>query len=149
MQNFEITPYVGVGDLKFGMTRENIHGILGKPSSKKKSRFSFEETDYWMDNKLQLTFSDAVGTLVEVSLYPGIEDIQLNGIKVFEEPGPSVYSNFCKLDSAVRQTVGVTIFFTYGVAMTGFLNTDDDQKSITAFSTDRWNINDPELKIIL
>jgi outer membrane protein assembly factor BamE (lipoprotein component of BamABCDE complex) len=146
MQNLEITPYVGVGALKFGMTRATVHSILGNPSSTKKSRFSIEETDYWMNNKLQLTFTDAGGLLLEVSLYPGLKGVQLNGVKVLEEPGLGVFSNFCKLDNTVRQTVGVTIFFTYGVAMTGFLNTDDDQKSITAFSTNRWNINDPELK---
>jgi outer membrane protein assembly factor BamE (lipoprotein component of BamABCDE complex) len=146
MKNFEITPYVGVGALKFGMTRANTRSILGEPSSTKKSRFSVEVTDYWMENRLQLTFADANGVLLEVSLYPGLENVQLHGVKVFEESGFSVFSNFCKIDNAVRQTVGVTIFFTYGVAMTGFLNEDDDQKSITAFSTDRWSINDPELK---
>jgi hypothetical protein len=146
MKNFKIEPYIGVGDLKFGITRADSYVILGMPVSSKKSRFSNEITDYWMENNLQLTFTDLKGLLVEISLYPDLKDAQLDGIKIFTEPGLNVFTEFCKRDNKVRETVGITIFFSYGVAMTGFLNSEDDQKSITAFAAERWNINDPELK---
>lgn len=144
--DFEIKPYVGVGAIKFGINRADAHVILGTPISCKKSRFSAEITDHWMESSLRLTFTHLKGYLVEISLYPFIKDVQLDDIKVFIEPGLNVFTEFCRRDSEIRQTVGITIFFSYGVAMTGFLTGDDNQKSITAFAEKRWNVDDPELK---
>ncbi len=146
MRNYIVKPYVGIGDVQFGMARSDIHRILGLPSRSKKSRFSDEVTDFWCDNGLQLVFSSDSGQLLEISLYPNLQETEINGIKVFNEPGRQVYNNLCKADGDPRETVGVVILFSYGVAITGFLNADDDQKSITAFNAGRWNKDDKSLK---
>lgn len=148
MKNYFITPYVGVDSLKFGMKRADVYTILGTPQHTKKSRFSNELTDYWSDNGLQLTFSGIDGHLLEISLYPNLPNVELKEIKLFEEPGRQAYEKLCDSDGDPRETVGVTIFFKYGLATTGFLNEDDDQKSVTAFAAGRWDKNDPNLKPI-
>jgi hypothetical protein len=50
MQDYVITPYLGIGPLKFRMSRVEIHKILGDPLSSKRIRFSDESTDFWNDN---------------------------------------------------------------------------------------------------
>jgi hypothetical protein len=149
MNNYIITPYVGVDSLEFGMKRPDTHKILGAPQHTRKSRFSKEVTDYWNDNGLQLTFSETEGELLEISLYPNLPSVELSGFKLFEEPGRQIYKNLCGLDGDPRETVGITILFKYGLAMTGFLNEDADQKSVTAFEAGRWDKKDPKLKPII
>ena len=116
------------------------------PSRSKKSRFSNEIADFWNENGLQLVFGGESGVLFEVSLYPNIQEAELNGIKIFGEPGRQVYNDLCRSDGDPRETVGVVILFSYGLAITGFLNVDDDQKSVTVFSADRWRKSDENLK---
>ncbi len=139
MQNYSITSYVGVGPLKFGMKRTDIHNLLGAPLRTRKSRFSSELTDFWNKNGLQLTFLEADGELVEIGLYPNLPNVDLNGIKLFDEPGNVVMKALRNLDNSPLEKVGVTIFLKLGIAATGFLNEDGDQKSVSVFIRGRWN----------
>ena len=68
MQEHIINSYVGVGALKFGMTRGEVHNILGVPLLTKKCQFFDESTEYWSEKQLQLTFSDTDDGLVEIIL---------------------------------------------------------------------------------
>lgn len=145
MKNFPIYPYKGVGNLKFGMQRTGIHAMLGTPARQKKSRFSDEITDFWNGNGLQLVFSNPEGELVEICLYPNLENVTLEGAKILSESGKSVYDSLCKLDGTPRQTVGVTVLLNLGIAITGFLNDDPDDKSVTVFARGRWREDDPSL----
>lgn len=46
MEKFTVTPLVGFGSVKFGMTREEVRDILGTPSREfKKTKFSKNTTD--------------------------------------------------------------------------------------------------------
>lgn len=139
MQEHIITPYVGVGPLKFGMTRTDAHKILGAPLSSKKSRFSQESTDLWDENGLQLTFSGEDEKLVEISLYPNLPDVEWNGLKLFEVPGVDAFRSLYDLDNAPLTKAGATIFLKLGLAVGGFLHSDESDKSVTAFAKGRWD----------
>lgn len=128
------------------MIRADIHRRLGLPIRSKKSRFSDEVTDFWHENGLQLIFGGEVGQLLEISLYPNLQEVEIDGIKVFDESGRQVFDDLCRRDGDPKETVGVVVLFSYGVTITGFLNADDDQKSIAAFSAGRWNKNDKSLQ---
>jgi hypothetical protein len=43
-------------------------------------------------------------------------------------------------------TVGITVFFKYGIAVSGFQDEDGGGKSITAFREGQWTPEDPFLK---
>lgn len=146
MESYPIYPYVGVGDLKFGMHRAAVHALLGPPIRQKKSRFSDEVTDFWNGNGLQLVFSSPQGKLLEISLYPNLNDVTLDGAEILSAPGRRVYDQLCKADGSSRQTVGVTVLLKLGIAITGFLNDDSDDKSVTAFALGRWSESDPTLE---
>ncbi|WP_343742264.1 hypothetical protein [Herbaspirillum huttiense] len=139
MQEHIIVPYVGVGPLKFGMTREEIYPILGAPLSLKKCRFFDESTEYWSENGLQLTFSDTDGGLVEIGLSPDLPNVQLNGLKLFEVPGWQAFEALHDWDNVPLITAGTTIFLKLGLAAGGFLNDDDADKAIAVFVNGRWD----------
>lgn len=138
MQDYTITSYVGVGPLRFGMRRAEVHNLLGAPPRTRKSRFSSESRDFWFDNGLQLTFSEP-GDLVEIGLYPNLANVEFNGIRLFEESGVAVMKALRGLDSSPLEKVGVTIFLQLGLSVTGFLHDDGNEKSVTAFAKGRWD----------
>ena len=138
MQSHIIIPYVGVGPIEFGMTRIDVHNILGAPSSSKKSRFSDESTDFWDENGLQLTFSGDE-KLLEISLHPNLSDVELNGLKLFAVPGADALKALEALDNAPLTKAGSNIFLKIGLAVEGFLHSDECDKSVTAFAKGRWD----------
>ncbi|ALU88907.1 hypothetical protein Hrubri_1702 [Herbaspirillum rubrisubalbicans M1] len=139
MQEHIIMSYVGVGPLKFGMTREEVHQILGAPLSVEKCRFLEESTEYWSDNGLQLTFSDTGDGLLEIGLSPNLPNVQLNGLKLFEVPGAYAFKVLHDWDDAPLTIAGATIFLKLGLAAGGFLHDDDDDKAIAVFIKGRWD----------
>ncbi|ALU88906.1 hypothetical protein Hrubri_1701 [Herbaspirillum rubrisubalbicans M1] len=139
MQEHIITSYVGVGALKFGMTRDEVHQILGAPLSTKKSRFFDESREYWSENGLQLNFSDVGDGLVEIGLSPNLQNVQLNGLKLFEVPGAYAFKVLHDWDDAPLFKTGTSIFLKLGLAAGGFLYDDDSDKSVTAFARGRWD----------
>ncbi|QJQ00521.1 hypothetical protein C798_09820 [Herbaspirillum rubrisubalbicans Os34] len=139
MQEHIITSYVGVGPLKFGMTRDEVHQILGEPLSVDKSWCSEELTEYWSENGLQLTYSETDERLLEISLYPNLQNVQLNGLKLFEVPGRYAFKVLHDWDDAPLAIAGATIFLKLGLAAGGFLHDDDDDKAIAVFAKGRWD----------
>ncbi|MCP1571851.1 hypothetical protein [Herbaspirillum rubrisubalbicans] len=139
MQEHIIMSYVGVGPLKFGMTRDEVHQILGAPLSVKKSRFFEESREYWSAKRLQLTFSDTGDGLLEIGLSPNLSNVQLNGLKLFEVPGAYAFKVLHDWDDAPIIIAGATIFLKLGLAAGGFLDDDDSDKSVTVFAKGRWD----------
>jgi hypothetical protein len=139
MREHFITSYVGVGPLKFGMTRGEVHNILGVPLLTKKCQFFDESTEYWSEKRLQLTFSDANDGLVEISLYPTLPNVQLNGLKLFEVPGAHAFKVLHDWDDAPLLITGTSVFLKLGLAVSGFLDRDTGGKAVAAFAKGRWD----------
>ncbi|WP_171939920.1 hypothetical protein [Herbaspirillum rubrisubalbicans] len=139
MQEHIITSYGGVGPLKFGMTRDEVHQILGAPLSVKKSRFFEESREYWSAKRLQLTFSDTGDGLLEIGLSPNLPNVQLNGLKLFEVSGTDAFKVLHDWDDAPLARTGTSIFLKLGLAVHGFLEDYDDDKAVAAFAKGRWD----------
>ncbi len=139
MQEHIIMSYVGVGPLKFGMTRGEVHQLLGAPLFTKKSQFFEESREFWSENGLQLTYSETDERLLEISLYPNLQNVQLNGLKLFEVPGRYAFKVLHDWDDAPLAIAGATIFLKLGLAAGGFLHDDDDDKAIAVFAKGRWD----------
>lgn len=139
MREHVITSYVGVGPLKFGMTRDEVHQILGKPQFSKKSRFFEESREFWNDNGLQLTFSETGDGLLEIGLCSNLANVQFNGIKLFEVPGADVFKALHDWDDAPLARTGTSVFLKLGLAVHGFLDDDDSDKAVAAFIKGRWD----------
>ena len=139
MQEHIITSYIGVGPLKFGMTKGEVYTILGEPLSVEKSLFSEESKEFWSENGLQITFSEKGERLLEISLSPNLPDVQLNGLKLFEVAGAYAFRVLHGWDDAPLIRTGATIFLKLGIAAGGFLDDEDSDKSVVAFTKGRWD----------
>jgi hypothetical protein len=145
MISYDIESFQGVGSLRFGMSRFQVQNELGAPIRSRTDRFSPEVTDFWNESGLQLAFSGPDGELVEVSLYPNLPLVRLGSLSLYDGVPKEIYRALCKADGAPRSTVGVTVFLKLGLAVTGFLNEDTDDMSVTAFARGRWDASDPDL----
>lgn len=121
------------------MTRDEVHQLIGNPLSIDKSGGSEELTEYWSNNGLQLTYSEMDETLLEISLYPNLQNVQLNGLNLFEVPGTHAFKLLHDWDNAPLRIFSVSIFLKLGLAVNGFLHDDDGAKSVTAFAKGRWD----------
>ncbi|MEE8875434.1 hypothetical protein [Pseudomonas helleri] len=63
MNNYEISPYVGVGELEFGISPSMAEKILGKPNFSYYDPDTDATTQYWNNNGLQLSFSKKITPL--------------------------------------------------------------------------------------
>jgi hypothetical protein len=145
MSDYTIESFVGVGMLKFGMPRAQVHVLLGNPPRSRKSKFSEGVTDFWNENGLQLAFSDSRGQLREIGLYPNLPKVELGSLNLFDRPGKEVLQKLCELDGSPRITVGVVVLLQLGIAVSGFLVEDGDERSVTAFARGVWQSNNPKL----
>lgn len=146
MDSYPITPFVGVGPIKFGISRAAAHALLGSPNYSKKSRFAPEITDFWQGNGLQLVFLSNPDQLVEVTLNPNLPNVTLGDLRLFDRDGDEVFNELCQRDGDPMECVGVTVFLKLGLSASGFHFENDESKSVTAFAAGRWSSDDPDLK---
>jgi len=149
MEYYEIFPYVGVGDLRFGMSPSAAEVILGKPKLSDFNADTDSTTQYWENNGLQLEFSKNEDKLISISMYSNITNIKIPNITFDWNTSKSTYNALIKSDPSAMKTVGITVFFKHGIAVAGFLGEDNGDKSITAFSKGLWTPEDPCLAQIV
>ncbi|MDX3933954.1 hypothetical protein [Stenotrophomonas sp.] len=144
--SYEILPYVGVGKLRFGMSPSMVATMIGEPQFSCYDTDAGATTQYWHGNGLQLTFLKCSNSLASISMYSNISNVSLPGIALDWSRSKSTYESLMHLDPSAMTTVGITVFFKYGIAVSGFQNEDGGGKSITAFSEGQWTPEDPFLK---
>lgn len=76
MNYYEILPYVGIGNLKFGISPSTAEVILGKPKFSDFNTDTGTTTQYWENNGLQLEFSKDDENLISISMYSNINNIK-------------------------------------------------------------------------
>ena len=143
MNNFEIIPYVSVGDLKFGMSRQAVRAILGSLTSSRNSRFSKKVTEYWLENQLRAVFTSEDGPLSEIVLSRELKDVNLDGSFIFQKDGPTGRAELCAKDGSPKVRSGGIFLFNLGIALAEFDNLEEDQRTITAFDRATWDPSDP------
>lgn len=143
---FFITPYAGAGPIKLGMTRTQLHSLLGPPDSSKKSRFGQKVTDRWLNEDLTITLSNDAGDVVEIGFGSEQSEAEINGVRLFDRAGVDVYRDLSQADGAPREDLGSTVLFRFGMTLSGFLVTEQDDRAVTVFAKGVWDESDPRLK---
>jgi hypothetical protein len=144
---WKIHPYVGFGDLRFGMSRNEVASLIGPPASIDTDADSNSLTEFRLDNGLQAVFDAYTGGLVMVSAYANVPGIELAGKSLDWDNTRALYRELVSLDAArARQSVGITVLFGLGVSFAGFMDRDPGGKSITAFALGQWDEGDPALR---
>lgn len=135
--SLDIRSYVGVGDIKFGMTPREVEGLIG-PASSVTAGFLGERTEYRRDNGLLATYSKE-GGLVELGFSHNIAELQWDGKKLFTLPPDQAMRDLVQNDGKPYETVGFVVLLNLGVTLTGFHDEALAQKAVTVFAKGRWD----------
>jgi len=135
---FDIKPYIGVGDLRFGMDRAKVEQLIGTASRQKKG-FSGETTEYRRDNGLLTTYDSGTNELVEIGFSRNILELQYEDVEIFVEPPKDVFKKLASLDGNPYENVGFIVLLKLGITLTGFHDDDINQRAVTVFTRGRWD----------
>ncbi|RIK70311.1 hypothetical protein DCC62_22850 [candidate division KSB1 bacterium] len=143
--DLEIKTYIGVGNVRFGMKPEEVAKVFGTPDKTTKN-FLKEKIEYRNKSGLVATYSLTDGSLIELGFRPIILSLRFKGIRIFEDPYDEVFKKLLHEDSNPYQSLGIVVLLNLGIALTGFLQEDEDDRSVTIFSKGRWDFLKEELE---
>jgi hypothetical protein len=129
---FEIIPFVGVGELRFGMTPTEIADILGVPLSKDVGRNYYEErVEYRSCADVVVSYDKNSNTAAEFGFGQTIRELSYMKQKIFLMPELDALRLLIDRDSNPYESVGFVIFPNLGISMTGFHDNDPDEKAVS------------------
>lgn len=144
--DWDIHPYVGVGQLKFGMTPDEVAAVLGPPDGSRFNASMREIRERRKESALQAVYSaENTGQLIELGFSPSIEGLQFAGVQLFTARSDDALQHVIQHDSEPLVSHGFIVFLGLGITMTGF-DDDDAQKAVTVFEKGRWDAIRPEMQ---
>ncbi|MCE3605759.1 hypothetical protein LXA47_19425 [Massilia sp. P8910] len=145
---YAIVPYVGAGPLKLGMTQADAYVILGEPELAMKDADGPVEsvTLYWEGSGIQLIFDVKNDSLVSISFYSNIKNVELDGAIINWNKTKELYNYLVKSDCTAKEALGITVFFEKGISVDGFETNYINSKSLTVFAHGQFDPNDPVFK---
>ncbi|MCP1573125.1 hypothetical protein RB25_11240 [Herbaspirillum rubrisubalbicans] len=136
---FDIKPYLGAGDLRFGMSHAIVEELIGA-ATRKKTGFLGETTEYRRENGLLTTYRLNTNELVEVGFSRNILELEYEGIKLYTDPPREVFRSLVNIDGNPYESVGFIVLLNLGMTLTGFHDDDDIyQRAVTVFARGRWD----------
>jgi hypothetical protein len=126
-----IIPYEAVGQIRFGMSLDDVISMLGRPDITDEDR-SGEVMLYFGALNVTIT-SEGVA---EVGILPQIP-VTIGDVSVFSDP--EALEKLCRMDGEPKESLGIVILYNLGISMGGFHDFDESQKAVTAFSRGRWD----------
>lgn len=142
----DIEPLVGVGDLKFGITKEQVAALLGPPDDHIIDDGELRE--YRRDNGMQLVYIGEGAHLVELGFSPNVKELEFGKVKLFEADPEQVLTLLNRTKATAYECFGFLVFLDLGITLTGFHDGHSEQMAITAFTAGRWDAMKEDLKPI-
>lgn len=139
-RTFRIQPYVGVEDLTFGMTTEEVGAVLGPPVRSLKNRKGGVEE---VREGVKVCYSPATQTSTDFVLFPPAQAVYY-GVDLLASSDP--VSVLIPDDPAPLESMGIVVFLRLGLTVTGFDEPDEADKAVTVFMEGRWDALREDLK---
>ncbi len=133
------TPYVSVGPIKFGMSREDVKNLLGRPI--KTHIVAGEKISEFREN-LIIDYAEDDETVDEISCPPGC-NIVFHDRSIIQD---GIIETLSKFDEMPRELHGIVVFLKLGIAVSGYHDGDDSQKNVTFFKEGCWDSFKEKLK---
>jgi len=153
--DFDIISFTGVGLLRFGMTPDEAHAIVGTPgdmcildypNSTKKER---RET-YSSGMHIMFTEPASSARLVEFVFWDQCRRLRYGGMDLFQVmPRVNVVRRLAADDPDVKETFSILVFLRLGITLTGFHDGEESNLSVTVFEPGRWDEYVPSMKPFL
>lgn len=139
----DIKPYLGVGDVRFGMKPDEVAKFLGPPDRIRTSTMLKERVELRSQNGLQATFSRTDIGLIEIGFSPNILDLRFKDIKVFEDVYSEVLRRLISEDGNPVEYLGTVVLLNLGISLA---KDDDEDKTLSVFAKGRWDSMKEKLK---
>ena len=136
--SFEIVPYVGAGVLRFGMSPDRVHEILGTPRFARSDPGRLREM-YGVSPALTFEGTDQELKLVEIGFSKEAVDVSYRGTNLFAGERRAVVRRLCGDDPDPKEVVGTLVFPKLGISLTGFHTGHEESVAMTAFAPGRWD----------
>ncbi len=136
VRSFDIQPYVGALPIAFGLSRGEVHALLGAPQVASPPTQWRGISDSWEDGKLQVGY-DNDEAVVHVGFGPGDFSLSLAGTPLWspsEHPDPN--PALLRLDPRPMEVLGFLMFDRIGVTTTGYHDDDEYDLAVTVYP--RW-----------
>lgn len=132
MKHFEIQSFVGALPLRFGMTPNEVHGILGSPRTVRTNRLGEKDEDY-----LQASAGyDKESTMLKELGFVQPAVVLFRDIDLFRDA--DAIPRLVEADGAPLEGLGFIVFPTLGIALTDFFSEQESDRAITVFARGRW-----------
>ncbi len=110
---YTVQPGEGVGAIRFGMLRAEVHGRLGAPDDEGGWPEAGEIEDEWETDGIAVVF-DRGGACVEIALYPPAT-ATVAGVRLLGEADGDARAALRGLDADCEDAGGVTVCATLGL----------------------------------
>lgn len=128
-----IKPYESVGQIKFGMTADEVAATLGVPQRQTRNRRG--EVGYEYEGIIVRLSADST-KVAEIAILPR-SGVTVEGIDVFSSD--DAFAQLIEKDGSPFEYMGFVILLKFGMTLTGFHDSDESQKAITVFEQGRWD----------
>ena len=130
---FEVITYVGAKPLLFGMAQAHAESVVGLPLDSTLDHRSEHNARY---ETFSIRYLPKGGTLVEIG-FSRFADVSFRGIDIFRDP--EAFQKLLRYDSNPYEYFGFIVLLDLGIALTGFHDSDESQRALTAFAQGRWD----------
>ncbi|TCV65350.1 hypothetical protein [Neorhizobium sp. S3-V5DH] len=134
---WEIVSFVGMGPIRFGMSPEEVAGIVGPPD---RSRRGLRPGTF---NEFRGTKAPIVryneNRVREIEAFYDLESVTFQGIDLFHTNGIEVLRRLEELNGDARLSVGIILFDKLGLTAGRLDEGPRTGHSVTAFSSGTWD----------
>lgn len=133
--NWEITPFIGMGPIRFRMTPAEVAAIVGPPESTDDDDGYRREYRAW-DLPIVSYESDGV---TDIEAFREVQNVTFRGRRIFDEPGLAVVRFLEQQNGGVRTNVGTLLFSDIGITSGRLDEGVRSDHSVTAFARGLWD----------
>ena len=139
----ELKPRIGVGDLKLGMSAEEIVAVMGEPRLKRKTTRGEDEFFYYDNNDINVVIGSSGSGIVHIGINSSVS-LSYHDKNIFSHP--SLWLELIAEDGNPYEHLGFIVLLSLQITLTGFHDNDTSQKAITVFTKGTWDRFLPKLK---
>jgi len=133
---FDIQPYAGALPIAFGMTRAEVHRLLGRPESSRPVWDGSGVSEHYNLARYNVGYTNA-GVVNHLGFSPGGAELSILGQSIWTAEGqPDPNPVLLTLDPAPVEIVGFWFFLGIGATSTGYHDDDPGQRAVTVFPRD-------------
>jgi hypothetical protein len=142
--DWDILPLEGAGPLRFGISPQQVHALLGEPRLSRQRRVPGMATPTLQEMYLPvlgLTYEQAADcdALVAIGFGMAMTEVSYAGVALFAVPPDEVLRLFAAIDPTPQHVAGSIVFVKLGISLTGFHDGAVEDRAISVSALGQWD----------